>query len=336
MLAQGEHELVEEVESNRQLIEVLKAENERLRDDLASVQAGLAGAVEFNRESTELCRETEKVFSKLAVEFELINDRTSSQGQSISESRQLVDRASAQLTAVKNAAGLIKQLAGQTKLLALNAQIEAARAGQAGAGFSIVAQEVKNLSMETDKATKLIEQSIKAIEVTDDEIAGCMSKLEDTSSDVKSTVGDFADKIGTTKRRNSETVHRVSDCTDRVFMSLAKLDHIIWKVNTYSTVLHRSPQHKFVDCHNCRLGKWYYEGDGQESFSHTPSFSLLERPHELVHNATRRIFELFDDPGEEFDTKECAHALAQMERGSTGVFNTLDQILSQKQEAHEA
>ena len=335
MQATNELELVEEVENNRQLIEVLKAENERLRDDLAHVQAGLAGAVDFNRESTELCRETEQVFSELADEFTHINDQTSAQGQSVSESRQLVDKASDQLRSAKNAAGLIKRLADQTKLLALNAQIEAARAGQAGAGFSIVAQEVKNLSMETDKATKLIEQSIKAIEETDEEISSCMIALEDSSHDIKSIVSDFSEKIESTKQRNSETVHRVSDCTDRVFMSLAKLDHIIWKVNTYSSVLHRSPQHEFVDCHNCRLGKWYFEGDGQASFSHTPSFPLLERPHDLVHSATGRIFEILEDPNREFDSKECAHALAQMERGSTGVFNILDQMLSQKQETHQ-
>ncbi|MCX6076213.1 MAG: CZB domain-containing protein [Campylobacterales bacterium] len=111
-------------------------------------------------------------------------------------------------------------------------------------------------------------------------------------------------------------------------MSLAKLDHILWKVNTYYSAVTKEEQFKFVDHHNCRLGKWYYEGDGKESFSHTSHYSKLESSHATVHNGTHKVFDLMVH--ENVDLRQMVSAFEEMEKGSTEVFATLDQILHDK------
>ena len=118
------------------------------------------------------------------------------------------------------------------------------------------------------------------------------------------------------------------ETNDRIFMSLAKLDHVIWKVNTYLSILNKAPCFNFVDHHNCRLGKWYDSGDGAKSFGHVRSFPSLEKPHGIVHDGTKKIFEFIEDDNSSF--ADLKVAVDEMERGSESVFRTLDKILQEK------
>jgi hypothetical protein len=80
----------------------------------------------------------------------------------------------------------------------------------------------------------------------------------------------------------------------RVFLSLAKLDHIIWNVETYLSVNMKKPNFDYVDHHSCRLGQWYKHGEGKQFFSHTTAYKELEIPHSNVHEATLSVFKLLD------------------------------------------
>ncbi|MCV6608713.1 MAG: CZB domain-containing protein [Campylobacterales bacterium] len=112
-------------------------------------------------------------------------------------------------------------------------------------------------------------------------------------------------------------------------MSLAKLDHVIWKVNTYLSAATKTEAFKFVDHNNCRLGKWYNEGEGYEHFRHTPSYKDLEKPHSVVHNGTHHVFDLIKEDSE--NVAEMMEAFREMEEGSDKVFELLDKILKEKQ-----
>ncbi|MBF0154049.1 MAG: hypothetical protein HQL64_09950 [Magnetococcales bacterium] len=65
---------------------------------------------------------------------------------------------------IGKAVKVIKNIAGQTNMLALNASIEAAGAGEAGKGFAVVANEVKDLSRQTAEATNMIAERVDEIQ----------------------------------------------------------------------------------------------------------------------------------------------------------------------------
>ena len=313
----------------RAINELLRQENLSLKESLANIQANLADAVELNKENLNLCSETDKLYIELCQQFGDIRQKTTELNGAVTDSRQIVDDTNTQVCGINDIAVLIQDIADQTNLLALNATIEAARAGEAGKGFAVVAAEVKTLSKQSQSAAQKITDAVKQILKSSEKMANRMSQLDEKSGYIEKTVTVFADQIKDASGRNAETLERVDSSNDRVFMSLAKLDHIIWKVNTYLSLLDGKPAFKFVDHHHCRLGKWYYEGEGRANFAHTPSYRQLERTHAEVHQGTEQLFALLES-GQGDDVDQMASAIEAMERGSEGVFRQLDKILGEK------
>lgn len=87
---------------------------------------------------------------------------------------------------ISDVVNIIQGIAEQTNLLALNATIEAARAGEAGRGFAVVASEVKQLATQTSKATEQISQQINDIQGATSEAVDAIQLIDQTIEKVNS------------------------------------------------------------------------------------------------------------------------------------------------------
>jgi methyl-accepting chemotaxis protein len=107
---------------------------------------------------------------------------------------------------------VIDDIADQTNLLALNAAIEAARAGEQGRGFAVVADEVRKLAERTTKATKEIAGMIKKIQ---EDTRGAVSSMEEGTRQVDEGI-QLADKAGEALREIVEISQKVTDMVTQI------------------------------------------------------------------------------------------------------------------------
>jgi len=108
--------------------------------------------------------------------------------------------------------GVIDDIADQTNLLALNAAIEAARAGEQGRGFAVVADEVRKLAERTTKATKEIAEMIKQIQ---SDTKGAVISMEEGTQKVSEGIK-LADKAGTSLSDIVEISQKVTDMISQI------------------------------------------------------------------------------------------------------------------------
>jgi len=101
----------------------------------------------------------------------------------------------------------INSIAEQTKLLALNATIEAARAGEAGKGFAVVASEVKDLAMETAKASDNISQKIKVIQGDTESSVEAIGRIDE----VIGKINEYTTTIASAVEEQSATANEIAN-----------------------------------------------------------------------------------------------------------------------------
>jgi methyl-accepting chemotaxis protein len=106
---------------------------------------------------------------------------------------------------ISNVIKLITSIAEQTNLLALNATIEAARAGEAGKGFAVVASEVKDLAQETAKATDDISRRIGAIQTDSSSAADTIHQV----AQILTQLGDYQTVIASAVEEQTSTTHEM-------------------------------------------------------------------------------------------------------------------------------
>ncbi len=300
-------------------------------ESLDVIQHDLEHNVNDLKEVTKTTKEAASLSDNSRKTIETIIDELETLKEQVGENNLAIENMVSRTQEINLVIDLISDIAEQTNLLALNAAIEAARAGEHGRGFAVVADEVRKLSERTHKATGEISVAINSLKQDMNQIEQSATQMNRVVEQSSSKIHDFEGTLIALNERSSGIVTSSYRMENSLFIVLAKIDHILYKAGAYNTLMRCEARMKPITIHECSIGKWY-DSEGKRRFSHSMNFRNMSDPHKKVHELVNKNLSFVEEKESMVCLKHSDEIIVNfqhMERASQELFGLMDNLLKE-------
>ncbi|WP_422128238.1 methyl-accepting chemotaxis protein [Vibrio hannami] len=188
-----------------------------------SIQEVSQSAQEASQATEEATEESQKGQESLSLTIDVIEKLASE----LDSSKQVINQLAENSKQIELILDVINGISEQTNLLALNAAIEAARAGEAGRGFAVVADEVRTLALKTRTSTDEIYTMISNLQETADDAVSLMGKGQQLSVDCR----DRANETSQVLTNITSKLQSVNDNSHQIALAVSEQVGVTEEVN---------------------------------------------------------------------------------------------------------
>ena len=286
------------------------------------VRESVAGAASRLMEEQQTLTALSDIFTQTQQAVRSLQARSNTIGSHAERNAESASSLDETAGRIRSFVAVIHDISKQTSLLALNAAIEAARAGEVGRGFAVVADEVRSLAEKAQHASENIEDLVSQVMEKSQALSGMAEESMQSSLDIAASAEQIDQVTDQVINRADRMKQVINGSATHSFLSAVKLDHVVWKMDLYQRIAAGNLSQSLTDHHECRLGQWYYRGQGADLYSQLPAFRELENAHRQVHECGLQAREA----ALKGDNDLLHRLLLDMEQASAQVAQQLDRL----------